>query len=622
MKYSIKQLSKRQKIIYGGALVVLLIFGYRLIKAQQRPNVETASQAVAVKVVSVADSRQASRSLNYPAIVVAEQEAKIYARSSGSLRGSFKVGDKVRLGQELSKIEEIGSAVTSTGLNATQIKQATITVNQAKTAYDLARRNYDNNLNSVARDLEQAKISRDQAATGKTNLNISTQEAYKGAKLAYDAAKIALDNAKKKSTQTSSDTRENADIAADSAVNSSGSALTSINNMAGFDESGSVYIAYQSNLSAADSQQYNKARSAYQATRDAYKKFQSQSFSDQVIKLNEAIKVAESAKAMVTDTRLMMDKAVSSPSLPSATLSGFQASLSAMEGQISAALAQAKGARQALNNLTLNNDSMIESLSKSFELAAQNLASLQAGNVSQIDQATYNASAANNQFENIRIKLDSQLAAARAQMESANFQYQNASVALQSLYDSHQVIAPIDGVVTQKLVADGETVGPGQLIAVVSQTDKLIVRFYIEEEILPYFKPGLAVKIKDSNNQEVTAVVSAVSPQADPITKRFQVDLKPQTELKLTSGSVVDVNVDLIEAAGAKDSIIIPLALINVGQNEASIMIVEADRAKKQVVKIVKVIGEYAELTTDLPNDAKIIIEGAKQVQDGTLISY
>jgi len=614
--------SSKKKIIFFALILVGAILIGRLIKARQQTIEVSESAPETVTIATVTELKKAERLLEYPAIISAEHEAKIFARASGSLRGKLKVGLKVKLGQELARIEEIGSPVASVGFNTSLIKQATIAVNQAKNSFDMARTNYDNALMSTARDLKQAEIARDQAKVGNENVSLNTVEATKSAQLAYENAKLALDNAQKKSGQSSADTAENAALSADTAVSTANSMITYVNSITAFDESNNINISYQSNLSATDSAGYDRAKFAYKTARDAYNRYQSMSLSTVNQKLDEAIKVAEAAKQMLIETKVMMSKSISSSNLPQATLNAFQANLSAYDSQMAGVLASAKAARQGLANVNINNDALIQSLTKSVELAQQNLNTLKAGNSSQIDQAGFGVTAAANQYETMKIKLSSQLSIAKSQLDSAQLQYQTALVSLQSLYDSHQVIAPIDGMVTQVSVSDGETVGPGQLVAVVSDTDKLIVRFYVEEEILTQIKPGQTVVVKDNNDKTFNGLVSAIAPSADPITKRYLIEVKPDDKLLLPAGSIVNVNLKLTETIVSNGNMIIPLSALAIGQNESYVFFAVDGVAKKKIVKVEKVIGEKAELSGDFSDQDMVIIEGAKSVYDGDKINY
>ncbi len=596
--------------------------------------------AAVVKVQTVAESHEVKQALEYPALVAAETEAKLIAKTAGTLSGAdFAVGDQTSVGQSLAKIDEVGMTGANTGgVNSNQIRQAIIGVEQAQASYQLAKTNYENLLVSSVKDVKQAEISRDQAASGQNNLGITSNESVKSAELAYETAKIATEQAKlnlqnreKQLKQGSQDTNDNADTAADAAANTAGNILTGINNLAGFDDNNVVTIPYSSNLGALDASAYNKADAAYEAAKEAYNQYGKQNLSDINTKVNAVISLTEKMKALADATKYLFDKSISSSALPQSSsnggssLSGLQSAAAGYQSQLSATLNQVQGAKQGLANTSLGNDTTSDSLQKAYDLAqkqeasaAQSLNNLKAGNTSQKDQAGFAVNLAENQYENLKIKIDSQLSAARTQVDTAQMQYNNASVALQSLYDVHSIVSPIAGTVTQKLADTGDTVSPGQTVAVVSQTESLKVKFFVESDYVLEMKLGTAVSVVDADGKIYPGLISSVSAQADAATKRFQVEVKLEGAEKPLLGTVVTVKVALSKSVGTRtDAVIVPLSALEIGQNGTSLFIVADNKAKKVTVEVISVIGEMAQVKIEAAPETQIIIDGNKFLKDG-----
>lgn len=596
--------------------------------------------ATVVKVQTVADSHEVKQELEYPALVAAETEAKLIAKTSGTLSGAdFAVGDQTSVGQSLAKIDEVGMTGANTGgVNSNQIRQAIIGVEQAQASYQLAKTNYENLLVSSVKDIKQAEISRDQAASGQSNLGITSNESVKSAELAYETAKIATEQAKlnlqnreKQLAQGSQDTNDNANTAADAAANTAGSILTGINNLAGFDDNNVVTLSYRNNLGALDSNAYNKADSAYEAAKEAYDQYGQQNLSNINTKVNAVISLTEKMKALADATKYLFDKSISSSALPQSSanggssLSGLQSTAAGYQSQLSATLNQVQGAKQGLTNTSLGNDTTSDSLQKAYDLAqkqeasaAQSLNNLKAGNTSQKDQAGFAVNLAENQYENLKVKIDSQLSAARTQVDTAQMQYNNAAVALQSLYDVHSIVSPIAGTVTQKLADTGDTVAAGQTVAVVSQTDSLKVKFFVESDYVLEMKLGTAVNVVDADGKVYPGLISSVSAQADAATKRFQVEVKLEGMEKPLLGTVVTVKVALSKSVGTRtDAVIVPLSALEIGQNNTSLFTVADNKAKKVAVEVISVIGEMAQVKIEAAPETQIIIDGNKFLKDG-----
>lgn len=624
-------------------LLVLSIFS--LTACGKKKDETPAPEATAVNVVvqEIAQSLSANRELEYPGLIVSDSEAKIIAKTSGTISG-FKAnaGDKVSLGQELAKIDDVNStSYNPANFNSSQIKQAKLAVNQAQAAYKLARTNYNNLLVSSVKDLKAAEISRDQAAKGQENLALTTAESMKSANLAYETAKIAteqarlsLENRKKLNLQGEESTDTNADIAADSAANLCGTVISNVNALTGFDEDNTISISYKTNLGALDSATYSKASDSYRQAKSAYKNYLSKDFSGTENKVDETIKLVQSTKVMIDNVKLLFEKSVSSSNLPQSSptgvsLSGLQTSASTYQTQVNGALNQVNSAKQGLSNTSLNNDSLLVTLEKAYELAKQQEASalqslnnLKTGNTSQIDQSQFVLSLAQNQYDNAKVKIESQIASAKVQMENSESQYNNALLSLQSLYDIHSVVSPIEGTITQK-VNNGDTVSVGQVVATISQTEKTKVKIFVEPENLADLKPGLLASV--SNGEEtVNGIVSSISPQADTLTRRFPVEIVLENSSSLYLGTVVNVKIVITKSvAGEAGAILLPLSSIEIGQNGDQVMIVENNLAKKIPIEVASVLGDLAKVKiTNYPPQTLIIVEGNKLVREGDLVAY
>lgn len=623
-------------------LLVLSVFSLTACGNKKEEVQMPTPMAVDVVVQEISQSLSANRELEYPGLVVSDSEAKIIAKTSGTISG-FKAnaGDKVSLGQELAKIDDVNSAsYNPANFNSSQIKQAKLAVNQAQAAYQLARTNYNNLLVSSVKDLKAAEIARDQAAKGQENLALTTVESIKSANLAYETSKIAteqarlsLENRKKLNIQGEESTETNADIAADSAANLCGTIISNVNTLTGFDEDNTISIPYKTNLGALDSATYSRASDSYRQAKSAYKNYLQKEFSSTENKVDETIKLVQSTKNMIDNVKILFEKSVSSSNLPQSSptgvsLSGLQTSASSYQSQVNGALNQVNSAKQGLSNTTLNNDNLLVTLEKAYELAKQQEASalqalknLNTGNTSQIDQSQFVLSLAQNQYDNAKVKIESQIAAAKVQMENSESQYNNALLSLQSLYDIHSIISPIEGTITQK-VNDGDTVSVGQLVATISQTEKTKVKIFVEPENLADLKPGLLASVSNGE-QTVDGIISSISPQADTLTRRFPVEIVLENASSLYLGTVVNVKIVITKSVvNEKDSILLPLSSIEIGQNGDQIMIVENNQAKKIPVEVVSVLGDLAKVKiNNYPPQTLIIIEGNKLVREGDLVA-
>lgn len=200
--------------------------------------------------------------------------------------------------------------------------------------------------------------------------------------------------------------------------------------------------------------------------------------------------------------------------------------------------------------------------------------------------------------------------------EVAEIDLETARVNLNGALNNRRVVSPISGTITQRLVSQGDSVSIGQKIATISKTALTKVQFFADKEDLPDLKIGKKVNINEDGDI-IPGTITSISPVADAITKRFLIEAKPSGKNTLLIGSVINVSLDIIRTPSALGNLILPLSAIAISQNENYIFINNTGRAKKVNIDIIKVQGEYAEIKTDIPPDAEIIINGSKLVQDG-----
>ena len=630
-----KKLSKNQIIVIASVVVLGAgsVFTISSLKKSEAEESKTVKEPMAVIAQSIKESGSLKENLEYSAIVSGDQEAKIFAKTNGNAKEvKFNAGDKVKMGDLLVRIDEPGANVGQ-GFNSAQVKQAQIAASQAQASYQMARTNYLNILTGSQKDLAQAEIARDQGRTGNSNLSLTIEESIKSAELAYDTAKVAaeqarlaLESRKKITGQSEIDLNTNIDTALDSAAYASNSVINSINNITSLDDNNLVSISYKNQLGIQDLSLITLAKNNYIAAQAAGKKYSGANFSSINDKISAALDLAQKAKKLADSVKLLFDKTIPTAELPQATLSSLHAATAGYQASANGAISQVNGAKQSLINTPLNNTATLDAMQKAYELAkkqeaqaSQSLNNLKAGNKSQKDSANFGERSADNQYEAAKTRVDSQISIAKSQVDIAQLQYQNAVAGLQSLYDIHLATAPIDGTVTQKFVNQGEAISQGQLLAVVSQPEKVKLTFYTDQDNLAYFTLGQAAQIKDNQGNVYPGKVTSITPQADSLTKRFMIEVRPDKEESMifVLGTVMDVVVPITKKTKTAGTAILPLSAIEVGQSGNYIFCIEENKAKKIKIEIVKVEGENAEVKIEMPEETQIVIDGNKLIHEG-----
>lgn len=558
-----------KKILIAIPSLLFLIFLTACGAPTEAPK-EVEKTALEIKGQTVGESRSIKQEYEYPALVLSEQEAKLIAKTSGTAKQvNFKIGDKVKIGSLLVKIDDINQGGSlGQGFSASQIKQAQLAAEQAETN----RRNL--------------------ALTSAEGLK-SLQITYESAKIAAEQAKLALSNREKGINQSDDDINTNVNNTANSVADTCNTIINGINNITGFDPSAVGDLPYKNNLGVTNSQQAIEAKNIYDSAESAYQKYITAIFADTKTRIDETIKLAESTKKLTDITKKYIDSSLVGTSLPAATLSGFQSAIAVYQTQINAAIAQINAAKQALENNTIANDTGSDALTKAYELAKQ-------------------------QEKNAWQALKTQQANIKSALDTADLGYRNALINLQSIMDIHLVVAPISGLITQSFVSLGDTVSAGELLATISSGQTMKFQLYVDESVLKNIAKGQSVIIKNNENKEIPGKIANLAAQADTLTKRFLVEVMPISSgaNDFALGTVVNIIITVEKKSDSKN-IILSLSAIEIGQNNTNIFIMENGRAKKIPVTIIKIQGETAEMKADLAETDIIITDGNKFIQEG-----
>jgi RND family efflux transporter MFP subunit len=217
-------------------------------------------------------------------------------------------------------------------------------------------------------------------------------------------------------------------------------------------------------------------------------------------------------------------------------------------------------------------------------------------------------------------KDDDSTSATKSAKDIAKLQLENAEISLQSALEAHNATAPISGSVVSKSVSVGDSVVVGQTLAVISNSSKTKVSFFVEQEKAGAFKSGDEVSIVSSDNSFSNAIILNIAPQADPLTKRFRIDAQPMQQLSLQPGTILSIRTQQTENVTGNGNLLLPISAMTIAQNENYIFIIENGLAKKINFEIIRIFGENAEIKAQVTTDAQIVIEGNKLLKDGSKV--
>ncbi len=208
--------------------------------------------------------------------------------------------------------------------------------------------------------------------------------------------------------------------------------------------------------------------------------------------------------------------------------------------------------------------------------------------------------------------------------ELARKNLESAQAALTALLDLHTVKSPISGTVTESSVATGDSVNAGTaLFTVKNGSSARSVTFYVSESERALLVPGQKVTVLRSagDAEPIEGALRQVSSVADPASRRFLAEATLPEKTTVSPGTSVSVSTDAKLVSSATDQIFLPLSAVAVESSGTFAIFQNVDGIAKRVeVRIVRIEGEIALVSSDLQNDAEIIIENAKRVKDGDSI--
>ncbi|TCH62424.1 efflux RND transporter periplasmic adaptor subunit [Acinetobacter sp. ANC 4862] len=129
----------------------------------------------------------------------------------------------------------------------------------------------------------------------------------------------------------------------------------------------------------------------------------------------------------------------------------------------------------------------------------------------------------------------------QAQLENVHAQQANVNIAQKADRDG-TILSPISGVITKREVESGQTVAAGQTLFEIVDPDHLEIQAKLPSDMQAALKVGQKIEYTiQGNPAQLTAVLSRISPVADPASRQIEFFAKPnETINSLSIGSFVE----------------------------------------------------------------------------------
>ena len=167
----------------------------------------------------------------------------------------------------------------------------------------------------------------------------------------------------------------------------------------------------------------------------------------------------------------------------------------------------------------------------------------------------------------------------QAQLENVHAQQANVNIA-QKAEREGTIYSPISGVITQRQVDAGQTVAAGQTLFEIVDPNQLEIQAKLPSDMQAALKVGQRIEYTiQGNPAQLTAVLTRVSPIADPASRQIEFFARPnETINSLSIGSFVEGN---ILASTQVSGQLIPLDVIQNLKDKPYVWVIRQNKIEK-----------------------------------------
>jgi multidrug efflux pump subunit AcrA (membrane-fusion protein) len=211
---------------------------------------------------------------------------------------------------------------------------------------------------------------------------------------------------------------------------------------------------------------------------------------------------------------------------------------------------------------------------------------------------------------------------AEAMVETASARIHQAQAGLASATVTRKdavITAPYDGVITSKLVDEGDLASPGTPLLSMDTTYGYRVDAILPENYFEDVKPGRSVKVTVPAFREeaVPGTLRTIVPAADQRSRSFLLKVTLPEDLTVKSGMFARVEVPV----GRMAKMLIPSsAVVHQGQLTALFVLKDQDIARFRLIRLGKISQEGVEVLSGLEAGERFVAEPGPNLRDGVRV--
>jgi membrane fusion protein (multidrug efflux system) len=185
-----------------------------------------------------------------------------------------------------------------------------------------------------------------------------------------------------------------------------------------------------------------------------------------------------------------------------------------------------------------------------------------------------------------------------------------------------RILAPIDGVLNDIMVEEGEYVAIGAPVAEIVETDVVKVVVQVPERDIVFFDVGRQADVRvhtRDGNKWLSGKITFISEVADQQTRSTRMEITVPNEHRIIrSGQIVTVN---LTRRILKDAVMIPLLAVIPREEGHSVYVVNSNEAKRRKVEFDIIKKDRVRITSGVEPGDKLIIEGHRFVAPGQKVN-
>ncbi len=525
-------------------------------------------------------STEVTSGLQQEFTVTGDVEAHQISRITSEIRGKIdsiqvKEGDSVSKGDTLLKLNssQVSSAFSTAGT----------TLRNAQVSLQSTNLTSQNNIEAAKIGLETAQSNLQNTLKQNSTLKTQAEETLSAAKLTVNLGVTAAETAQNNAIKSVLPTVQTAATASDRILGVSESFKYAND-------------TFENNLGALDKRGKADAEKALRNLFTTINLYTST--------YTNAASLLDDAEAMLQKTLNVLNTSITGSAYSETSLNADKNAITAQITLIRTSSSALASASDALD--TAKQDSNGSSQSVLNAQAAYN------ATIAQLSAAEETSRKAVKSAENALeiAKQSAQLSqiTAKSSVDNAFGSYDQARISSDKLI----IKSPFAGKVSAISIKTGEEINPGTLLVTVEDDSLLTLSAYLSQSDVETISLGDRIVI---NKNGESATVTSISPSADPITKKYKVEIS-HSDSNLRPGEVIRITFKTGENILNHGRFFIPLPALHIQPDEIFVWKLENRKTVKAVVTLGEIVGDFVEVLAGIEIGDNIISEGGRLIKE------